>query len=140
MPKNKISVTKIFTLATFMKQTTDLKISTDALQDFIAALDELVIKITQAAEIFAKNEDRKTIMPQDLDKALDEILKRGPLTVDELTQKIQPLSIIELSDLSKKIKKMADDLLKPTSRSLKKFPSLAKRGQGRFVKKKGIAA
>ncbi len=116
MPKKIISVTKPFTLETFMKQATKLKISTNVLEDFIQALDELVTKITKTSETFAIKEQRKTIMPQDLDQALDEILKRGPLSVDELTQKIEPLSITELTDLSKKIKKMAEELLKTTSR------------------------
>ena len=96
-----------------MRQATKLKITTNVLEDFIQALDELTTKITKSSETFAAKEERKTIMPQDLEKALDEILKRGPLTVDELLQKIQPLSIIELTDLSKEIKKMADELLKP---------------------------
>lgn len=108
-----VSVTKPFTLATFMKQTTKLKITTNVLEDFIRALDELAAKITQTSETFAIKEQRKTIMPQDLDKALDEILKRGPLSVDELLQKIKPLSITELADLSKKIKQLAEELLKP---------------------------
>lgn len=116
MSKTSVSVTKPFTLETFMKQTTKLKIATNVLEDFIHALDELAAKITQTSQTHAIKEQRKTIMPQDLEKALDEILKRGPLSVDELTQKIQPLSIIELADLSKKIKKLAEELLKPTSR------------------------
>jgi len=116
MLKNSVSVTKPFTLETFMKKTTKLKISTNVLIDFIQALNELVIKITQVTETFAIKEERKTIMPQDLEKALDEILERGPLTVEEITQKIEPLSIIELTDLAKKIKKMADELLKPKSK------------------------
>ncbi|MDP2788515.1 MAG: NFYB/HAP3 family transcription factor subunit [bacterium] len=115
MPKPHGSVTKPFTLETFMKQATKLKITTNVIEDFIQALDELAAKITKTSETFAIKEQRKTIMPQDLEKALDEILKRGPLTVDELTQKIEPLSITELTGLSKKIKKMAEELLKPTS-------------------------
>lgn len=113
MSKTPVSVTKPFTLETFMKQTTKLKITTNVLADFIQALDELVAKITKTSEAYAIKEQRRTIMPQDLEKALDEILKRGPLTVDELIQKIKPLSITELTDLSQKIKKLAEKLLKP---------------------------
>jgi histone H3/H4 len=110
MAKN---VTKPYTLGQFMKGITNLRISDDTLEDFIHALDELVTKITKASEKLATKEKRKTIMPQDLDKALDEILHRGPLSVDELLEKIEPLSIIELSQLAKKIKQKADELLKP---------------------------
>lgn len=117
MPKKTVSVTKPFTLATFMKQTTTLKISTDVLEDFVTALNELVIKITKSSETYAIKEERKTLMPPDLEQALDEILKRCPLTVDELLQKIEPLSIIELSSLAKKLKQKADDLLKPATLS-----------------------
>ncbi len=113
--KTPVSVTKPFTLETFIKQTTKLKITTNVLEDFIQTLDELAGKITQTSETYAIKEQRKTIMPQDLEKALDEILKRCPLSVDELLQKIEPLSITELSDLSQKIKKLAEELLKPAS-------------------------
>ena len=110
MAKN---VTKPYTLGQFMKKITNLRISDDVLEDFIRTLDELVTRITEASAKLARKEKRKTIMPDDLEKALDEILRRGPLTVDELLQKIEPLSIIELSQLAKKIKQKADELLKP---------------------------
>lgn len=113
MPKQKKSVTKLYTLGQFMKTVTNFKISEDTIEDLIRTLDEIVTKITRFSEKFATAEKRKTIMPYDLEQALDEILRRGPLTVDELLAKIEPLSIIELSQLSKKIKQKADELLKP---------------------------
>ncbi len=113
MPKQKKSVTKPYTLGQFMKTVTKLKISEDTMEDLIRTLDELVTKITRLSEKVATTEKRKTIMPNDLDKAIDEILRRGPLTVDELLAKIEPLSIIELSQLAKKIKQKAGELLKP---------------------------
>jgi histone H3/H4 len=124
MPKQKKSVTRAYTLGQFMKTVTNLKISEDVLKDFIRTLDELVTKITELSEKFAIAQKRKTIMPDDLDKALDEILRRGPLTVDELLNKIEPLSIIELSQLAKKIKQKADDLLKPKRAYKKKWTPL----------------
>lgn len=102
-----------------MKSVTKLKISDNVLEDLIRTLNELVTKITKASEEFTKKEKRKTIMPVDLEKSLDEILRRGPLTVDELLKKIEPLTIIELSQLAKKIKKRADDLLKPSQKRSK---------------------
>ena len=110
MAKN---VTKPYTLGQFMKEITTLRISDDVLEDFIRTLDELVTRITETSAKLAKKEERKTIMPDDLDQALDEILHRGPLTVDELLEKIEPLTIIELSQLAKKIKQKAEELLKP---------------------------
>ena len=122
MPKQKKSVTKLYTLGQFMKTVTNFKISEDTIEDLIRTLDEIVTKITRLSEKFATAEKRKTIMPHDLEQALDEILRRGPLTVDELLAKIEPLSIIELSQLAKKIKQKADELLKTkrTHRAKKK--------------------
>lgn len=120
MPKQKKSVTRAYTLGQFMKTVTNLKISEDVLEDFILTLDELVTKITRLSEKFATAEKRKTIMPHDLEQSLDEILRRGPLTVDELLSKIEPLSIIEIAQLAKKIKQKADDLLKPKRADRKK--------------------
>ena len=120
MPKQKKSVTRTYTLGQFMKTATNLKISEDVLKDFIRVLDELVTKITRLSEKLATAQKRKTIMPDDLDHAIDEILRRGPLTTDELLKKIEPLSIIDLSQLAKKIKQKADDLLKPRQAYKKK--------------------
>lgn len=113
MPEKAVSVTRPFTLETFMKTKTKLKISDNVLEDFIRALDELAAKITKTSARLAREEKRKTIMPPDLEKALEEILRTGPLTVEELLQKIEPLTIIELSQLTKKIKQKAEELLRP---------------------------
>ena len=102
-----------------MKTQTKLKISDNVLEDLIHTLDDLVTKITKTSEKFAGKEKRKTIMPQDLEKSIEEILRKGPLTVDELLQKIEPLTIVELSQLAKKIKKRADELLKPSQKRTK---------------------
>ena len=103
-----------------MKTVTNLKISEDTIEDLIQTLDEIVTKITRLSEKLATTEKRKTIMPNDLDKAIDETLRKGPLTVDELLAKIEPLNIIELSQLAKKIKQKAGDLLKPKRADRKK--------------------
>ena len=113
MPRQKDSVTKPYTIETFMKNLTTLRISNDVYGDFIRTLDDLVTNITKLSAKLAKKEGMKTIMPAHLDKATEEILRRGPLTVDEILQKIEPLTIIELSDLAKKIKQKAEELLKP---------------------------
>ena len=113
MPNKTTSVTRPYTVEQYMKTHTNLKISDNVLEDLIRTLDMLVKKITKLSEKHAKKEKRKTIMPMDLEKSTDEILRKGLLTVDELLQKIEPLSIIELSRLAKNIKKKADDLLKP---------------------------
>jgi histone H3/H4 len=112
-PAKLIPVTRPNTLERFMRTATKLKISDDVLDDFILTLNDLVTKITKKSDEFARKAGRKTIMSEDLRKALDEILGRGPLTVDELLQKIKPLSILELIDLARKIKKLAEDILNP---------------------------
>ena len=123
MLRQKDSVTKPYTLETFMKNLTTMRISNDVYGDFIRILDELVTNITKLSAKLAKNEGLTTIMPEHLDKAAEEILRRGPLTVDEILQKIEPLTIIELSALAKKIKQKAEELLKPkhTRRTKKKI-------------------
>jgi len=113
MPEKSNSVTKAFTLQSFMKTVTALKISEDVLTDFIAGLDELAAKVTKNSDARAQADGRKTILAPDLEKALQEILRTGALTVDELLPKVEMLTVVELSRFSKEIKKMADDLLKP---------------------------
>lgn len=112
MPRKKRSITKLYTLRQFMRGLVNLKISDATIEDFIRELDELATKVTVFSGKLAREEDKKTIMPQHLQKALDEVLRRGPLTVEELLQKIDPLSVIELSQLAEAIKKKAQELLK----------------------------
>jgi len=128
MPRQKDSVTKPYTLEKFMKNITTMRLSGDVYEDFIRTLDELVTEITKLSAKLAKKEGMKTIMPEHLDKATEEILRRGPLTVDEILQKIEPLTIIELSGLANKIKQVADDLLKPKRQyRTKKKPGVKKK-------------
>lgn len=127
MPQKKPSITKPYTVEKFMKSITTLRISADVYEDFIRTLDELSGEIAKLSQTLAKKEGMKTIMPVHLKKASDEILRRGPLTVDELLKKIKPLTIIQLSDLAKKIKKMAEDLLKPKRSYHRKTKSRVKK-------------
>ena len=121
MPKKKtVSVTRQYTLETFMRKATKLKISKNVIDDLILELNHLVTKITKQSEKFAKIEGRKTIMPIDLERSVNEILGKGPLTAEELFQKIELLPIIEISKLSKQIKKKAEGLLKPRSKRKRK--------------------
>ncbi len=111
--KKKRSLTRPYTLREFMKAHTKLKISDDTIEDLIRELDALGIRVTKLSDTHSRHDDMKTIMPHHLEKALDEILRRGSLSVEEIVQKIEPLSIVELSQLTQAIKKRAQDLLKP---------------------------
>ena len=110
--KKKRSITKTYTLQSFMKALTRLKVSDDTVEDFIRELDELAAAVTRRCEKVAREDRMKTLMPQHLQKALDEVLRRGALTVEELLEKIEPLTAVELSQLADAIKKRAEDLLK----------------------------
>ena len=124
MPNNSISSTRPTTLGKFMRKITKLKISSNVLDDFVYELDNLVTKVTKKSAEYANKEDRKTIMPVDLGKSINDILGKGPLSVEELFKKIEPLTIIELKYLSKKVKDKAEELLKnsalPKSKKSKK--------------------
>lgn len=113
MPREKKSVTKPYTLEQFMKSLTNLRVSEDVYEDLIRTLDELVTQITKLSGKLAREDHSRTIMPHHVDKATEEVLRKGTLTIEELREKIKPLSAIELSQLTDEIDKMAQELLKP---------------------------
>ncbi len=112
MPAKKRSVTRPTTLEHFMKTLTTLRLSEDIYEDLIRTLDKLITDITRLSTKLARQERMKTVMPAHVEKATQEILRTGPLTVPELRDRIKPLTIIELSQLTEEVEKMAQELLK----------------------------
>ncbi len=95
----------------FFKEQTNLRIAEDSIISYKATLNELSLKVIQRCIELVKKDDRKTILKRDVEQASEEVFRRAPMNIDEIMEKIKPLSIIELAELNKKIKAYADELL-----------------------------
>ena len=95
----------------FFKEQTTLRIAEDSIENYKATLNELSLKVIQRCIELVKKDKRKTILKRDVEQASEEVFRRAPMNIDEIMEKIKPLSIIELAELNKKIKAYADELL-----------------------------
>ena len=104
-------ITKTRTVKEFFKERTDLQIATDAVNSYIASLNEISTDVILKAAELAKRENRKTVLKRDVDKATEEVFRKDPMTVSELMEKIKLLSIINLAKLTKQVNAYGDELL-----------------------------
>ena len=100
-----------FGIKELFKEQTNLRIAKDSIESYKATLNELSLKVIQRCIELVKKDKRKTILKRDVEQAGEEVFRRAPMNIDEIMEKIKPLSIIELAELNKKIKAYADELL-----------------------------
>ncbi|MBA7492910.1 hypothetical protein ES702_03463 [subsurface metagenome] len=106
-----VDITKTRTVREFFKERTDLQIATDAVNSYIASLNEISTDVILKASELAKGDNRKTVLKRDVDKATEEVFRKAPMTISELMEKIKLLSIINLAELTKQVNAYGDELL-----------------------------
>ncbi len=79
----------------FFKEQTELRIASDAIEAYKVTFNQTSLKVIQRAVELVKEDNRKTILKRDIDQASQEVLRRAPMTVGELMEKIKLLSIID---------------------------------------------
>jgi len=104
-------VTRPKTIKNFFKANTELRVSEGAATAYHTTLNALSLNVIQKAQALAREEDRKTILERDIAQASDQVFRRAPLNVSELMEKINQLSIIELSELTNHVKIYQEALL-----------------------------
>ncbi|ADG14017.1 Transcription factor CBF/NF-Y/histone domain protein [Methanocaldococcus infernus ME] len=83
------------TIKRVMKNYTDLNISSEAVDELINLLEEMIKVTTEVAEKNAKREGRKTILRRDIKNCDEERLKRKILELSERTDKM-PIIVKEI--------------------------------------------
>ncbi|WP_456418884.1 histone family protein [Methanocaldococcus infernus] len=83
------------TIKRVMKKYTDLNISSEAVDELINLLEEIIKVTTEVAEKNAKREGRKTILRRDIKNCDEERLKRKILELSERTDKM-PIIVKEI--------------------------------------------
>ena len=95
----------------FFKEQTTLRIAEDSIEIYKTTLNHLSRKVIARAHELAKKDKRKTILQRDIQQAAEETFRQAPMTVSELIEKIQQLSIIALVNLNNKLKTYSEKLL-----------------------------
>ncbi len=104
-------ITSTRSIKEFFTEETGLRIGADAIQSYKTSLNEMSLKVIQRAAQLAKEDDRKTVLERDIEKASEEVFRRAPMTIEELMEKIKQLSIIDLAELSNQVKAYGQELL-----------------------------
>jgi len=95
----------------FFSEYTKLRIAGKSIEAYKTTLNQLSQKVIQRAQQLAKEDQRKTVLERDIEQASEEVFRQAPMTISELMEKIEQLSIIELVALNKKIKAYNEELL-----------------------------
>jgi len=104
-------ITKVRSIEQFFRKNTELRVSGEAVEAYKTTLNELSLKVLKKAETLVKKNKRKTILGRDIDKAADDVLRRSPISVSEIMEKITQLPMIDMVELNNQIKTYGDKLL-----------------------------
>jgi len=99
------------TIEEFFKENSNLRISQASVQDYQATLNTLTRQVLTRAEELVLEDERKTIKKRDIAQASSDVLRRSPVEVPELMEKVTQLSIIELVELTKQVNTYSESLL-----------------------------
>ncbi len=108
--KKKIELLKTNTVKSYVKEKIKLKIAKDSVELFSKEMNNQGEKILKKAGKFSKEEEFKTIMLQHMIKALEEQFGEKELSLNEIYEKIENLSAVEIGKLIKKIKEHIQEL------------------------------
>ncbi|MBU0694097.1 MAG: hypothetical protein KKC11_05440 [Candidatus Omnitrophica bacterium] len=111
MAKKSPSVTYKSTLEKYVKTKTEFRVAEDGVVFLVDELNNLVTRIIEEANTLVAKDERSTLLLEDMKKAADEVLRKGPVSVDELFEKITILPVVELKELSKRVRKKAEEVL-----------------------------
>ncbi len=113
-------VIKKTTFRNSISKRTDKRVSVSALNEMTVAFNDVINKFINEVDELSDRADRKTIMPRDVDKAIEATLFKRNLEVEDLIQGLKKFSLAEVLDLIDEIKKLIGDPVKLEARLKKK--------------------
>jgi len=102
MPKE-IDLVKLNTLKRYIRDVKKLRVSSTAVDELRIRGNKVLKDIIGIASKSAKADKRDTIMPRDMDPAMEKILGSKNLNAKDLFSEIKKMNPIELGELSKMI-------------------------------------
>lgn len=98
-----MDLVKLNTLKRYIKDVKKMRVSSTAVNDLRARSNKILKDIIKFATASAKEDKRDTIMPRDMDPAMEKVLGAKNLETKEIFRELKKLGPIELGDLSKMI-------------------------------------
>lgn len=108
MPKE-MDLIKLNAINRYVIDILKMRISKTAATSLVARFNELLKIILREGSQFAEKEDRNTIMPRDIDTAIEDNIGKKRLTWEDVLVEIKHLNAIGLAELSKAITKYIED-------------------------------
>ena len=96
-----ITVTRMTTLERFLKAEGEKKYRTSAVEILLEELGVITREIDYMAEEEADRDSRKTVMSDDMTEAIGRFRGTARLSPEKISQAVDKLSILELSQLAK---------------------------------------
>ena len=104
-----MAVTRVATLEKFLKAEGEKKYRTEAVEVLLEELGAITREIDRMAEEEAGGEDRKTVMSEDMVQAIGRFRGTARLSPEKISQAVDKLSILELSQLAKFLRALLGD-------------------------------
>lgn len=100
---------------------TGKRVSVSALEEMSVAFNDAILKFIKAADELADQAGRSTIMPRDVEKALESTLSKRNLEVTDMIHGLKKFSLAELLDFIDEVKKLIGDPAKLEARLKQKL-------------------
>jgi len=107
-----LDLVKVNTLKRYIREVLNMGISVTALKTIHFRSNDITKAILKEAAANAKEENLKTIMPRNLDPAIENAIGKRYLTLLELLKQIRHLSAVELGNLVKLVREYIEELKK----------------------------
>ncbi len=104
MPEQ-MDLIKLNSINRYVKQILKMRISKTAATGLVARFNDLLKTILKTGQDTAKKDNRNTIMPRDIDTAIENNLGKKNLSWEKILTEIESLNAIDLGNLSKEITK-----------------------------------
>lgn len=113
-------VIKKTTFKNSIAKRTGKRVSVTALNDMTVAFNDVINKFIDQIDDLSDQGNRNTIMPRDVEKAIDVTLFKRNLEVSDIVQGLKKFSLAEVLDLIDEIKKLIGDPAKLEAKLRKK--------------------
>lgn len=100
---------KLNSINRYVKEILKTRISKTAANTLVIRFNDLLKKILKEGQQIAKKEKRNTIMPRDIDAAIEDNIGKKHLTWEGVLGEIKHLNAIDLNNLSKALTKYIEE-------------------------------
>jgi len=102
--RKRLDIVKLNAVKRYIKDIQEIKVSDTAAKQLLSRYNNLIFQTIKISKKEAKKENRKTIMPRDMNFALDNTIGKKYLEWPEIVREMKRLNAIDLGKLVKELK------------------------------------